>query len=72
MKIVIIFLKWIRHQNYNSFNLKAFKSLSAYLKEEIKLEKEQQVHKKLPVIAGFESKTEGPNVTLSKTYQDEQ
>ena len=40
--------------------------------QEIKLEKEARKNKdQLPKIAGFSAKTEGPNVVLTKTFNDE-
>jgi hypothetical protein len=49
-----------------------FTDLKNFLNEEIKLEKESSKHKALPKITGFEVKTEGPNVTLTKTHNGEQ
>ena len=50
------------------------KELEEFLKEEIQMEKKQQkaLTGKLPKIKGFEiTKTDGPNVTLSKTFENE-
>ena len=50
------------------------KELEEFLKEEIQMEKKQQTSSsgKLPKIKGFEiTKTDGPNVTLSKKFENE-
>jgi len=51
---------------------KAFKGLVQKLDREIKEEKQNMSQKEeLPKITGFDIKTEGPNVTLTKSYGDE-
>ena len=48
------------------------KDLASFLTQEIKLENEARKGKgDLPKIAGFSAKTEGPNVTLTKKFNDE-
>jgi len=50
------------------------KELEEFLKEEIQMEKKQQKSSagKLPKIKGFEiTKTDGPNVVLSKKFENE-
>ena len=50
------------------------KELEEFLKEEIQMEKKQQKPSagKLPKIKGFEiTKTDGPNVVLSKKFENE-
>ena len=50
------------------------KELEEFLKEEIQMEKKQQKSSsgKLPKIKGFEiTKSDGPNVTLSKKFENE-
>ncbi len=50
-----------------------FSELKTFLNEEIKLEKEGDKHKGgLPKITGFAVKTEGPNVTLTKSHNGEE
>ncbi len=46
-----------------------FKDLTSFLGQEIKLEKESK--KKLPNVSGFTLNTDGPNVTLTKSHNDE-
>lgn len=49
------------------------KDLGSFLQNEIKLEKENLSKTNKPVqIQGFDIKTEGPNVTLTKTFNNEQ
>ena len=72
MKIVNFFSKLIL-KNSNWFYFEAFKSLSSFLKNEIKQERDNLKHKaKLPEIGGFAVKIDGPNVTLTKNFKDEQ
>lgn len=48
------------------------KELSEFLNKEIELEKENRKHKTgLPTFTGFDLKSDGPNVTLTKNFQDE-
>jgi hypothetical protein len=50
----------------------AYTNLTSFLNEEIKLEKSaQKLKNKMPTIAGFEVKADGPNITLTKTHNDE-
>ena len=49
-----------------------FKELTSFLNQEIQLEKEARKHKDLPKVAGFETKTDGPNVTLTKQHNGEE
>jgi hypothetical protein len=49
----------------------AYTKLSSFLKDEIQRENEVKKHKNLPKISGFDVKTDGPNVTLTKSYNDE-
>jgi hypothetical protein len=52
--------------------LKVLKDLSSFLTQEIKQESDNRKHKVgLPKVAGFEVKSEGPNVTLTKTHDSE-
>jgi hypothetical protein len=52
--------------------LKVLKDLSSFLTQEIKQESDNRKHKVgLPKVAGFEVKSEGPNVTLNKTHDSE-
>jgi complement component 1 Q subcomponent-binding protein, mitochondrial len=46
-----------------------FKDLTSFLSQEIKLEKESR--KNLPNVTGFTLNTDGPNVTLTKSHNDE-
>lgn len=67
----------------NSFEARAFstslirnsntlKDLSNFLNEEIKLEQDSQnEQKKALTVTGFNLKSDGPNVTLSKKHNDE-
>jgi complement component 1 Q subcomponent-binding protein, mitochondrial len=53
-------------------NNNAYSALTSFLKEEIKFEKEnQQFKNKLPTIPGFDVQTDGPNVTFTRTYENE-
>jgi len=47
----------------------AFSDLTSFLSQEIKLEK--QTRKDLPKVTGFTLSTDGPNVTLTKSHNDE-
>jgi len=50
----------------------AYGELTSFLNEEIKLEHDAQRHKNiLPTVKGFDVKAEGPNVTLTKDYNNE-
>lgn len=62
-------IQWHRH-----LHTPGDKELEEFLKEEIQMEKKQQKTStgKLPKIKGFEvTKTDGPNVTLSKKFENE-
>ncbi|CAF0724261.1 unnamed protein product [Brachionus calyciflorus] len=49
------------------------KDLSNFLNEEIKLEQEARKNRnELPKVTGFNVKTDGPNVTLTKKFNDEE
>lgn len=49
------------------------KDLSNFLNEEIKLETESRKSRNdLPKVSGFDLKTDGPNVTLTKKFNDEE
>lgn len=48
-----------------------FSELSSFLAEEIKLENEAHKQKAAAKITGFDVKTDGPNVTLTKAFQNE-
>lgn len=75
----------IRALTFNNINSRAFsvapvsmqqtnvmKDLASFLTQEIKLETEARKNKgQLPKIAGFNAKTEGPNVVLTKSFNDE-
>ena len=50
----------------------AFQNLSSFLKNEIQSEKKNQTHQKLPSIPNFTAKTDGPNITLTRKYNDEE
>jgi hypothetical protein len=50
---------------------KGYKGLVEILENEIKEEKQIAKKEELPKIKGFEFKTEGPNVTLTRTFEDE-
>jgi len=47
------------------------KNLSTFLTQEIQQENELRSSKTLPKMTGFDVKTDGPNVTLTKTFQNE-
>lgn len=54
-------------------NSNVMKDLSNFLNEEIKLEQEAQKElKNTLTVTGFNVKTDGPNVTLTKKYNDEE
>jgi hypothetical protein len=49
------------------------KDLTSFLNKEIELEKEARKHKgQLPKVSGFDVKTDGPNVTLTKSHEGEE
>lgn len=46
--------------------------MNQFLNNEIKLEKEtRKSQPQVPSVKGFEAKTDGPNVTLSRTHDKE-
>jgi len=62
--------------NFDSDDLflifKVLKDLSSFLTQEIKQESDNRKHKVgLPKVTGFDVKSEGPNVTLTKSHDSE-
>ncbi|XP_067140413.1 complement component 1 Q subcomponent-binding protein, mitochondrial-like [Centruroides vittatus] len=55
----------------NSFHTKGDKELAEFLEQEIKAEVKSRKSSKLPTIEGFDIKTDGAEVTMSKQFNNE-
>jgi len=58
--------------NFTFICIQVYTELNQFLVSEIKLEKETRKNQaQVPKVKGFDLKAEGPNVTLTKAYNNE-